>query len=139
MEDEGKEGNLEGATVFLATDNSTVEGCLYKGNSPVKKLFELVVRVKRLELLYGCVILVTHISGDRMQAEGTDGISRGLFKEGVSTCLDMLSFCPWHKSALEISGKLKEWLKQTIPLELTFLEPEDWFYRGHDLNGGSRP
>ena len=77
-----------------------MEGCLYKGNSPVKKLFELVARVKRLELLYGCVILVTHISGDRMQAQGTDGISRGLFKECASTCLDMLSFCPWHKSAL---------------------------------------
>ena len=58
----------------------------------MKKLFELVVRVKKHELLYGCLILVTHISGDRMQAQGTDGISRGLFKEGVSTSLDMEAF-----------------------------------------------
>ena len=93
--------------VFVATNNSTVEGCLFKGNSPVKKLFDLVVRVKRLELLYGCLILVTHISGDSMQAQGTDGISRDLSNEGVSTCLYMLSFCPWYKSALEVSDNLE--------------------------------
>ena len=94
LEAEGQAGKLKGAMVFLATDNSTVEGCLYKGNSPVKKLFELVVRVKKLELVYGCQISVTHVSGNRMQAQGTDGVSRGLFKEGVTTGLNILSFFP---------------------------------------------
>ena len=72
----------------------------------VKKLFQLVVRVKSLELINGCLILATHISGDRMQAQEADEISRGLFKEGVSTCLDMLYFFPCYKSTLEASDNL---------------------------------
>jgi hypothetical protein len=103
----------------------------------VKKLFELVVRAKKLEHLNGCLILVTHISGDMMQAQGTNGISRGLFKERVSTGLDMLAFCPWHLSALEVSFNLQVWLEESIPWKLVFLEPEDWFCKGHDLNGGA--
>ena len=95
-----------------------MEGCLYKGNSPVKKLFELVVRVKKLELVYGCQISVTRVSGNMMQAQGTDGVSRGLFKEGVTTGLNMLSFCPWDKSALEASPGLKGWLTSYVPEEL---------------------
>jgi len=32
LEADGEAGLLDGASLFLATDNSTVEGCLYKGN-----------------------------------------------------------------------------------------------------------
>ena len=60
-----------------------------------------------------------------MQAQDTDGISRGLFKGGISTGLDMLLFFPWHKSSLEDSDNLKGWLEKSIPWELTLLDPED--------------
>ena len=100
LELEGSKGLLTGASVFLATDNTTVEGCLYKGNSTSEKLFDLVVRMKSLELKYGCQILVTQVSGLRMIAQGTDGVSRGQWKEGVTGGLKMLSFCPWNKSAI---------------------------------------
>jgi hypothetical protein len=33
LEHEGAEGNLTNAMVYFFTDNSTVESCLYKGNS----------------------------------------------------------------------------------------------------------
>ena len=84
LELEGSKGLLTGASVFLATNNTTVEGCLYKGNSTSEKLFDLVVRMKSLELKYGCQILVTKVSGLRMIAQGTDGVSRGQWKEGVT-------------------------------------------------------
>ena len=60
LEEDGGKGLLTGASIFLATDNSTVEGCLYKGNSTSEKLFDLVVRMKTLDLKYGCHISVTH-------------------------------------------------------------------------------
>ena len=40
-------------------------------------------------------------------------------------------------SALEVSDNLQGWLEESIPWKLAFLEPEDWFYKGHDLNGVS--
>ena len=55
-----------------------VERSLFKGNSSSEKLYELVVKVVRsLEVKYGFKLLVTHVSGKRMIAQGTDGISRG--------------------------------------------------------------
>ena len=50
LESEEASGNLKNSWIILATDNSTVEGCLYKGNLQSDKLFELVVRVRALEL-----------------------------------------------------------------------------------------
>ena len=52
----------------------------------------------RLELAYGCQIYVTHVLGTCIQAQWTDGGSRRLFKEGVTAELNMLSFCPWHRT-----------------------------------------
>ena len=50
LEADGEAGLLDGASLFLTTDNSTVEGCLYKGNSTSEKLFDLVVMLKTLEI-----------------------------------------------------------------------------------------
>ena len=92
--------------------------------------------MKTLELKYGCHISVTHVSGLRMIAQGTDGVSRGQWNEGVTSGLKMLSFCPWGKTALEVAPRLKTWLTSWLPDKVEFLEPADWFHRGHDLRGG---
>ena len=49
LETERKLGNLKDAMVFLCTDNSTVERCVYKGSSSSKKLSDLVVWIKLLK------------------------------------------------------------------------------------------
>jgi hypothetical protein len=49
LEEEGNNGSLDGCLVYFFTDNSTVELALYKGNSSSPKLFDLVVRFKKLE------------------------------------------------------------------------------------------
>ena len=43
LEDKESLGDLQESWIILATDNSTVEGCLYKGNSLSMKLYNLVV------------------------------------------------------------------------------------------------
>jgi hypothetical protein len=76
------------------TDNTTVEAALYKGTSKSRKLLDLVVQVKLLEMRRGIRILVSHVSGLRMIAEGGDGVSRGSLNEGVMTGKNVLTFIP---------------------------------------------
>ena len=137
LEHEEKEGNLENAVIFMGTDNSTVEGCVHKGLSSSPKLHDLVIRVKQIEMRTGCEAIIFHVSGERMQGQGTDGFSRGNLKEGIATGLAMLSFIPLHLSAVDRSPSLVGWINSWFQdKEVELLEPEDWFERGHDLDGG---
>ena len=138
LEKEVKENRLKDATVIMATDNSTVEAAIQKGNSSSEKLFDLVVRFRNMELTSGSKFLVTHVSGDRMQSQGTDGISRGSLREGISLGQSMLKFCPWGLSALTRSTTLKEWIIKLIGPEIEILSPDDWFRRGHDHLPGAK-
>ena len=132
IEEEEKLGNLKDVTLILATDNSTVESALYRGNSTSQKLFDLILRFRHAELKSGGSFLVTHVSGNRMKSQGTDGISRGEMKEGVSVGQCMLKFCPWGQDALQRSTHLKSWIMQTFGDTVEFLSPEGWYGRGHD-------
>jgi hypothetical protein len=75
LEEEGENGALDGCLVYFFTDNSTVELALYKGNSSSPKLFDLVVRFKKLETRYKARFSVCHVSGKRMIAQGSDAVS----------------------------------------------------------------
>lgn len=72
IEDEASAGNLNDAALFFFTDNSTVEAALFKGNSASQKLFQLVVRFRKIQLVYGMQVIVSHVSGKRMIHQGTD-------------------------------------------------------------------
>ena len=74
----------------MATDNIIVERAIYKGDSSSEKLFDLVLRFKKLEITYGCNILVTHVAGTRMISQGIDRILRGDLSQGVSVGEEML-------------------------------------------------
>jgi hypothetical protein len=136
LKEEAREGHLRGALIFLCTDNSTVEAALVKGNSSSPKLFELVLAVRLLEMQEGAKIIVSHVSGERMKAQGTDGVSRGQLKEGVSVGKDMLSFIPFHLSAIQRSSAVEPWIRSWLGPEAELLEPEGWFERAHGILGG---
>jgi hypothetical protein len=136
IEEEVASGNMTGSTLFFFTDNTTVEGALSKGNSSSPKLFHLVLKLRKLQVEHGVKIVVSHVSGKRMIAQGTDGVSRGTLGEGVAAGADMLQFIPLHLSALEQSPQLKEWLLSWLGSDLEFLTPTDWFTRGHDQADG---
>ena len=131
---------LKGIELYVFTDNSTAEAAFYKGTSSSKKLFDLIVRLKFLEINSSCVIHFVHIAGTRMIVQGTDGISRGDFNTGVMQGESMLSFVPIHLSALEREQNLRPWLEQVlIPTrneDIVFLDYAGWYERGHDIIGG---
>ena len=91
--------------IFFFTDNSTVEGALYKGTSASPKLIDLVVRFNALQAHYDAQIIVSHVSasGKRMIAQGADGLSGGAENDGAMGGQDIMEFIPLHQSPLERS------------------------------------
>ena len=136
VEQAGLKGGLKDSTVIIATDNQVVESTLYEGNSSSIKLYNLVVRMKLVELKYGIQLCITHVSGKRMQSQGIDGVSRGSLKTGVAAGKEMIEYCPWGKDPIEEGPKLKPWIKSWAGEDTIFLNPKDWYLRGHDLHGG---
>ena len=142
LEEMGARGDLEGREIFIFTDNMVSESIASKGSSTSKALYELVVRVFKLEMAYRCNISFIHVAGTRMIAQGTDGLSRGEMYEGVMNGQPMLSFVPLHIGAVDRSPALLDWInswaKEVRNEDLILLDPEGWFERGHDLVGGDR-
>ena len=131
------EGDLEGVEMFLFTDNSTAEWAFYKGSSSSESLFNLVLRLRKLEMRVSCKLHLVHVSGKRMIAQGSDGLSRGDFSEGVMKGDDMKTFIPLHLSAIERSEGLKAWIESwTGDSVLEWLKPDEWTTRGHNLVEG---
>ncbi len=135
-----KDGTLAGTEAFIFTDNSTAESAFYKGTSSSSHLFELVVRLRELEMRACCKVHLIHVSGTRMIEQGSDGLSRGNFTEGSMKGKSIFEFIPLARSALDRSPSLKRWVQDwTGETDLEFLDPIDWFERGHDLvEGGDK-
>jgi hypothetical protein len=126
------DNTLRDCEVFLFTDNTTAEGAYYKGNSPSRKLFELVLQIRGIAMSAGLLLHVIHVSGKRMIAQGTDGLSRGDHTEGVMQGRAMTEFIPLHLTAFARSPALKDWMSQSFgEMNHTFLEPKGWFSTGH--------
>jgi len=132
-----------GLEVFLFTDNLVAEGAFYKGTSSSRKLFELVLRLRLLEINAGFKIHIIHIAGTRMIKQGTDGLSRGDCNEGVMKGVSMLSYVPLDTTCFQRSPLLKEKIKWCLApylkatnLKDRYLVELDWFNLGHDIVGG---
>jgi hypothetical protein len=136
LREEGEAGNLWDALIFFCTDNSTVESGIVKGNSLSEKLFELSLEVRVIELKYRCKILVSHVSGKRMEGQGTGGVSRGQLKEGVTARKEMLSFISFHLDTIQRSPAVDPWLRSWLGPSAEALTPTGSFERGHDILGG---
>jgi hypothetical protein len=124
--------DLAGCEFFIFTDNTTAEAAFWKGTSRSPKLFELVLRLRKLEMENDMIIHVDHVSGKRMIAQGTDGLSRADHSEGVMQGRPMLEYIPLHRDPLERQSTLKLWVEDLVKgLGATFLQPEGWFEEGH--------
>ena len=119
----------------MFTDNDTAQSCYHNGTSSSKLLFNLVVRLKKLELNYGLRLHLIHVSGTRMIEQGTDGISRGNMMEGVLTGRQMLAYVPIHLSAVDRDPNLLNWIRGWCgENDLAPLEPQDWLWKGQGLD-----
>jgi hypothetical protein len=133
LEIQVREGGLRECEVFLFTDNSTAEAVYFKGNSTSRKLFELVLRLRRLEMSGGLILHVVHVAGTRMIDQGADGGSRGDLNQGSMAGESVLDFVPLHLSALERSSKVEDWVRSWWNKKLGKLQtlsPEGWFDDG---------
>jgi hypothetical protein len=137
----GESGELSGVEVFLFTDNSTAEAACARGSSSCKPLFELVKRMKLLEMVYRTRVHVIHVSGKRMIEQGADGLSRGCLSEGVMRGERMLAFVPLHKTAPERSDGIIPWLQGHCDVKghspFRLLRTEEWYVLGQDIVGGT--
>jgi hypothetical protein len=131
-------GKLDGAELFMFTDNSTAESAFFKGTSTSKALFELVLELRQIEMRTGSRLHIIHVPGTRMIDQGTDGLSRGDMNAGVMAGDDLMAHVPLHLSALDRRPKLAEWLQGWLTNkdgeEAEILEPERWFER-HEGGG----
>jgi hypothetical protein len=131
---EAENGRLYGAEMFMFTDNSTAESAFHNGTSSSATLFELVVRLRKIQLFHGVKIHLIHVSGKRMISQGTDGISRGNLLEGVMSGKDMLEFVPISQSVCDRSPRFLEWMKSWIGMnDIEPLSPYEWTTRGQGL------
>ena len=135
----GQRNGLAGVELYFFTDNSTAEKAYYKGTSTSELLHNLISRLKRFQMSYGCRIILTHVAGTRMIAQGSDGLSRGNMSEGVMMGKSIQEFVPLHLSPVTRSPKLVNWIKSWTGLDrkdsaqLEVLSEEDWYFRGHDM------
>ena len=106
--------DLDGREIFLFTDNSTAEAIAHKGSSSSKLLFDLVILLYKFPMKYLCSLNLFHVSGTRMIAQGSDGLSRGDILEGSLNGHSMLSFVPLHLSALEREISLRGWMESWL-------------------------
>eukprot|EP00980_Cylindrotheca_fusiformis_P023557 scaffold10595_cov116-Cylindrotheca_fusiformis.AAC.1 len=138
LEVQVRTGKLKDAEIFLFTDNSTAEGVYYKGNSTSQKLFRLVVRLRRLEMIGELTLHVIHVAGTRMIASGADGGSRGDLNQGSMAGILILTYVPLHLSAEERSVGVENWVRSwwgTDLGELETLTPEGWFDNSQRAEG----
>ncbi|KAL7577052.1 hypothetical protein ACA910_006793 [Epithemia clementina (nom. ined.)] len=139
LETEASQGNLKGKEIFFFIDNSMVESCCYKGSSSSKKLLDLIIRLRSLEMTHAVRLHMTHMLGKRMMAQGTDGLSWGTTNEGVMSGTDMMSFIPLHLLAMERSRNLWDWVCSWLGADSEYFLPEDWFQKRHDISGWRPP
>ena len=67
-----------------------------------------------------------------MKRQGTDGLSRGEYGEGVMGGENMLSFIPLHLTVCERSDSLSMWLTGlSSALNAKILDPKGWFTLAH--------
>ena len=137
LEEEGDEGNLANAEVYMFTDNSTAELCVARGSSGSPKLLGLVVRLHSLTTRLGVKIHVFHVAGTRMIAQGTDGVSRGYLGHGIMAGQSMSAFIPIHLGANERrgGGGVVPWIKAWSGEDAILLDAMGWYQSGHDIEG----
>ena len=82
----------------------------YKGNSKSPLLFDLVLRLRKLQLKANFKLHVVHVAGSRMIEQGTDGLSRGMIYERLlGSRYNFLAYLPLHKSAISRSSDALTW------------------------------
>jgi hypothetical protein len=132
LEDAFDKGVLHDREIFMFTDNSTAEAAFFKGTSSSELLFNLIIRLRKIEMSGVCIIHMIHVAGTRMIWQGTDGLSRGDWNAGVMAGESMISFVPLHQSVCErnpaVEDRFRKWMNEGIDrrISVVWLTPQNW-------------
>jgi hypothetical protein len=132
LEDMHVAGELAGHEIFMFTDNTTAEAAHYHGTTKNgKMLFNLALRLRKIEMDGDCRIYLIHVAGKRMIWQGSDGLSRGDENAGVMSGEEMMSFVPLHLRAVDRSDELLNWVwswcgDKEGRRKVSLLQAEDW-------------
>jgi hypothetical protein len=125
----------EGTEIFLFTDNFVTERAFHRGTSKSKTLFDLVLRLDKLEMERKLFIHLIWVAGTQMIEQRTDGASQGDLSNGVMTGKDMLEFIPLDQEVDAQEPELRHWFGEAAGGDWVTLEPQDWFHNVHTQNG----
>ena len=82
-----------------------------KGSSSYRALFDLVLRLGKVQQKGGLVLYVVYVTETRMAQSGVDDLPRGETGEEVVRGKEMISFIPLYSNALEKSdGFICAWI-----------------------------
>ena len=124
--------DLSESQLFIFTDNTTAESAFWKGTSRSRKLCDLILRLKCIAMRGDLDLHVIHVSGRRMQQQGTDGLSRGDQSMGVMKGTPMNMFVPLHLSPTERDSGLKDWIDGLVEgWNFKWLKTSEWFEDHH--------
>jgi hypothetical protein len=124
-----REGKLKpGLELFVFTNNLVAERTYYKGSLSSPKLHQMILELRKMEMLGQSIIHFIWISGKRMITQGSDGLSRGDFSSGVMSGQHFLKHLPLDEGAFDRQTDLKSKLKACLPAsDWKFASTEDWF------------
>ena len=125
-----------GTELFMFTDNFVMERAYFRGTSKSKRLFDLVLKLHKLEMSGELHIHLIWVAGTRMIAQGTDGISRGDLSNGVMGGKSMLNYVPLDEGVKARAPSLFAWVTEACWGAWTALEPKQWYHEVH-LSEGS--
>jgi len=74
---------VKGCRLLYLTNNMTSYNIFRKGSSTSILLTKLLMRIKILEMQLGFLVIVLHVPGTVMISESTDGLSRGVSRQGL--------------------------------------------------------
>jgi hypothetical protein len=113
---------------FMSTDNYVTECVYFRGNSSSLIMFNLVLRLLKLELHDGWKIHVIHITGTLMICQGTDGLSQRYRMTGVMGGSGMLTLTNVPLTTVERRPELMEWVDSWWGTgDTSWLTPEGWY------------
>ena len=73
-----EQGDLNNADLFVFTDNLVFECVFYKGTSKSPLLFELFLRLHKVQMKGDLILKVVHIAGTRMIEAVIESLPRGI-------------------------------------------------------------
>jgi hypothetical protein len=127
--------NLRGRMVFYFMYNEVTYNICKKGSSKTLFLHLLVQQLKALEIAVGCRLEVIHVPGTTMITQGTDGLSRGIWANGLNTYfksfavevfLPDLPYVPLNKWALGHIGIFEEYAPfWNVETDTSYWEPQN--------------